>query len=141
MGMAFEKPSRRTSAICSDPQPERCNDRLTSIAAIVRSRVQEITSAVALHGRRPPLPLGTPAPIEALIKGCWRHVASERPSFVTVQQVRSQSGHSHPLAEHYVRIPPTTGATQPPSGCVVRQHLLHSMPRGVAGAGEPPHDA
>ena len=52
----------------------------------VDCRVQHITSAVALHGRRPPLPPGTPAAVEALIKGCWHHVASERPSFVAVQR-------------------------------------------------------
>ena len=51
-------------------------------------QAQRITSAVAFHGQRPTLPPGTPAPIKALIESCWRHIASERPSFTSVQQVK-----------------------------------------------------
>lgn len=48
---------------------------------------RQAATAVALHGRRPPLPEQTPAPLVDLLKACWDHTPSKRPSFAELVHV------------------------------------------------------
>ena len=40
---------------------------------------------VSLHGARPPVPLGAPAPLVALIRRCWAEDSEERPTIEDVE--------------------------------------------------------
>jgi hypothetical protein len=46
----------------------------------------QTTAWVAYHGARPPMPQGMPAPLEKLLRDCWKHDPRERPSFDDIVQ-------------------------------------------------------
>ena len=51
---------------------------------------ERVSALVALRGRRPQLPINTPAQIDTLIQCCWQDTPTERPTFVAIQSRLAQ---------------------------------------------------